>query len=59
MTTIIAVNQDQMRLMSTLDKGVKFMRSKGDPKFNVAIEKHKSLKKEVLEEISLTKTTLG
>jgi len=51
MVTVIPVSREEMALMSKLDRGVKFMRAKENPRFDIAIDKHKKLKKEMLKDI--------
>lgn len=51
MTKIFNVSKEDMRTMALLDKGIIHMRSKNDPKFDVAIDKQKKLKKDYLKQI--------
>lgn len=51
MGQVINVTREEMRLMSSLDRGVSYMRAKGDPRYNTAIEKQRSLRKEILKDI--------
>lgn len=51
MGKVFTVSKEDMRTMSSLDKSIIQMRSKGDPKFDRGIEKTKMLKKEYLKAI--------
>lgn len=51
MGKVISVSKEDMRTMSSLDRSVISMRSKGNPRFDTAIDKHIKLKKEYLKQI--------
>jgi len=51
MATIIPVTQKDMSFMSLLEEGISNMRSKNNPRFDIAIDKHKQWKKDILKDI--------